>query len=216
MFDLYEYLLRQRIIMVGEYINDKVATKIVASLMALEQVDENAEIRLYLNTPGGQPYSVFGVADAIKSVKPPVSTVGLGTAYSYSSILLGAGTKGRRFATKNCRIMMTMPMGGSEGSHFAIERTVQELNALYQMQLCYFKNFTDLSWQQLEDLTVRDTFLTPEEAVDIGLVDKIISGPNDYFVPPAKARQQVLAGIDPPYNPGIGSAGIKGWTGRMG
>jgi hypothetical protein len=84
------------------------------------------------------------------------------------------------------------------------------------MQLCYFKRFTDLSFQQLEDLTVRDTFLTPEECVDIGLVDKIISGPDDYFVPPSKARQLVLQGRTPPYNPGIGSAGIEGWTGRMG
>nr|ACJ24246.1 hypothetical protein [Dunaliella viridis] len=109
--DLFNYLLRQRIIFIAGYVNDKVATQIVGALLALEAIDEEEDIRIYINSPGGQPYSVFGVVDAIKSIKPDVQTLGLGACYSYASLILAAGSKGKRFAMKNTRIMMTQPMG---------------------------------------------------------------------------------------------------------
>eukprot|EP00798_Chlamydomonas_sp_ICE-L_P018460 gene18460-24942_t len=86
--DLYNYLLRQRIIFLGGYVNDKMATQIVGSLLALEQLDEEEEIRIYINSTGGQPYSIFGVLDTMKSIKPPIQTVALGACYSYASLLL--------------------------------------------------------------------------------------------------------------------------------
>eukprot|EP00878_Enallax_costatus_P002557 GHUV01002739.1.p1 GENE.GHUV01002739.1~~GHUV01002739.1.p1 ORF type:complete len:295 (+),score=74.10 GHUV01002739.1:702-1586(+) len=194
-FELYNYLLRQRIVFLSGYVNDKLATQIVGSLLALEAMDEEAEIRLYINSPGGQPYSVVGVVDAMQAVKCPIQTVSLGACYSYSSLILAAGAKGRRFSMKNTRIMMTQPMGGSQGDIYAISETVKELNAIYQLFAKYYMKLTDMSPDEIEMITCRDTFMTPEQAVDYGLIDDVFTSEDDWVTPPAVYRQLEEAGI---------------------
>nr|7EKO_A Chain A, ATP-dependent Clp protease proteolytic subunit [Chlamydomonas reinhardtii]7EKQ_A Chain A, ATP-dependent Clp protease proteolytic subunit [Chlamydomonas reinhardtii] len=200
--DLYRYLLSNRIIFIGGYINDKMATQIVGSLMALEAVDENEDIRIYINSPGGQPYSVLGVVDAMQSIKPDVQTVALGACYSYASLVVAAGTKGKRYAMKNTRLMMTQPMGGSQGDIYQIKATVEELNALYQIFSRYYMKFTGMNQDQIEQATCRDHFMTPEQAKLEGLIDEIIRGKGDYTVPPAIVRQFREVGLVDDLTPG--------------
>ncbi|KAG2495198.1 hypothetical protein HYH03_006804 [Edaphochlamys debaryana] len=200
--DLFRYLLTQRIIFVQGYINDKIATQIVGALLALEQVDETEDIRLYINSPGGQPYSVLGIVDAMQAIKPDVQTVALGACYSYSSLMLAAGTKGKRFAMKNTRIMMTQPMGGSQGDIYAIKKTVEELNALYQIFSRYYMKFTDMDQDRIELNTCRDFFMTPEDAQLEGLIDDVIRGKDDYSVPPSIVRRFREAGLVDDLTPG--------------
>lgn len=189
--DLFNYLLRQRIVFLSGYVNDKLATQIVGSLLALEAMDEEEEIRVYINSPGGQPYSIIGVVDTMQAIKPPIKTVALGACYSYASLLVAAGTKGRRYSMKNTRIMMTQPMGGSQGDIYQIAETVKELNAIYQLIARYYMKFTGMTPDEVERITNRDTFMTPEDAVQNGLIDDIIRGDNgtDYRTPPSVIRQ---------------------------
>uniref|UniRef100_A0A383VDL0 ATP-dependent Clp protease proteolytic subunit n=1 Tax=Tetradesmus obliquus TaxID=3088 RepID=A0A383VDL0_TETOB len=187
--DLFNYLLRQRIIFLSGYVNDKLSTQIVGSLLALEAMDEEAPIRLYINSPGGTPYAVIGVVDAMRQVKCPIQTVALGACYSYSSLILAAGEKGQRFSMKNTRIMMTQPMGGSQGDIYAIGATVQELNAIYQLYAKYYMKFTDMTVDEIEQQTCRDTFMTPEQAQDWGLIDDVYVTEGDMVTPPAVARE---------------------------
>lgn len=187
--DLFNYLLRQRIIFLSGYVNDKLSTQIVGSLLALEAMDEEAPIRLYINSPGGTPYAVIGVVDAMRQVKCPIQTVALGACYSYSSLILAAGEKGQRFSMKNTRIMMTQPMGGSQGDIYAIAATVQELNAIYQLYAKYYMKFTDMTVDEIEQQTCRDTFMTPEQAQDWGLIDDVYVTEGDMVTPPAVARE---------------------------
>ncbi|KAF6252829.1 Clp protease-domain-containing protein [Scenedesmus sp. NREL 46B-D3] len=186
--DLFNYLLRQRIVFLSGYVNDKLSTQIVGSLLALEAMDEEAPIRLYINSPGGTPYSVIGVVDAMRQVKCPIQTVALGACYSYSSLILAAGEKGQRFSMKNTRIMMTQPMGGSQGDIYAIAATVAELNAIYQLFAKYYMKFTDMTVDEIEQQTCRDTFMTPEQAQDWGLIDDVYVSEGDMVTPPAVAK----------------------------
>lgn len=193
--DLFQYLLRNRIVMVSGFINDKISTQVVGSLLALEALDEDEEIRLYINSPGGSPYAVLGVVDTLLSIKCPVSTVAMGAVYSYSSLLLAAGNKGKRYAMKNTRIMMTQPSGGSQGSWYQIEKTVQELNALYQLYCRYYMKCTGMDQTTVELNTCRDFFMTPEDALDHGLIDDVIAGKDDVTPPPSMVRALRKAGI---------------------
>lgn len=193
--DLYKYLLSNRIIYLGGYINDKVATQIVGALLALEAMDEKEDIRLYINSPGGQPYSVIGIVDTIQSIKPDVQTLALGACYSYSSLLLAAGAKGKRSAMKNTRIMMQQPMGGSQGDIYQIKRTVEELNAIYQLISRYYMKFTGMDADTIEMNTCRDYFMTPEQALQEGLIDEVIRADGDYTAPPAVERQLRDSGL---------------------
>lgn len=209
-FDLFNYLLRQRIIFLAGYVNDKLATQIVGSLLALEAMDETAPIRMYINSPGGTPYSIIGVVDAMQAVKPPIQTVALGACYSYSSLLLAAGTKGERYSMKNTRIMMTQPMGGSQGDIYAIAATVKELNAIYQMFCKYYMKFTDMTPDQVEAATCRDTFMTPEQAQDAGIIDGIYAADDDYVTPPAVVKGLQEAGLIDRLSGGVLSVGRPG------
>lgn len=193
--DLFNYLLRQRIIFLTGYVNDKVATQVVGSLLALEALDEKEDIRLYINCPGGQPYSVFGVLDTIKSIKPDVQTYGLGACYSYASLILASGTQGKRHSMKNTRIMMSQPMGGSQGDMYQIQKTVEELNAIYQMVARYYMQYTGMNQDEIEKNTCRDNFMTPEEAQLNGLIDHVIGGEGDRYVPYSVVRKFKNAGL---------------------
>ncbi|MEW5313823.1 MAG: hypothetical protein WDW38_005360 [Sanguina aurantia] len=187
--DLFKYLLSNRIVYLGGYINDKIATQVVGSLLALEAMDEEEDIRLYINSTGGQPYSVIGIIDTIQSIKPKVQTLALGACYSYSSLLLAAGAPGKRGAMKNTRIMMSQPQGGSQGDMYQVKKTVEELNAIYQLICRYYMQFTGMNQDQVEMATCRDYFMAPEQALQEGLIDYVIRGEGDYSTPPAMVRQ---------------------------
>lgn len=190
-----QYLLRNRIVFLSGYVNDKIATQVVGSLLALEAMDEEEDIRLYINSSGGQPYSIVGIVDTIQQIKPQVQTLALGACYSYSSLILAAGAKGKRAAMKNTRIMMTQPMGGSQGDWYQIEKTVTELNAIYQLFARYYMKFTGMDQDTVEKNTCRDYFMTPEEAKEQGLIDEIVRGKHDYTAPPAVIRQLKEYGV---------------------
>ncbi|KAL6760873.1 inactive subunit of chloroplast ClpP complex [Haematococcus lacustris] len=201
--DLFNYLLRQRIIFLTGYVNDKVATQIVGSLMALDTMDQEEDIRMYINSTGGQPYSIFGVLDAMKAVKPDIQTLGLGACYSYASLILAAGTPGKRFSMKNTRIMMTQPMGGSQGDIYQIKRTVEELNAIYQLSARYYMEFTGMDQDEVEENTNRDFFMTPEIAVQQGLIDGVIGDEEDLYAPPAVTKQLRDMGLNDDLTPNL-------------
>jgi len=164
-------------------------------LLALEAFDEKEDIRLYINSSGGQPYSIFGILDTIKSIKPQVHTYGLGACYSYASLILASGTPGKRHAMKNTRIMMSQPMGGSQGDMYQVQKTVEELNAIYQMVARYYMGYTGMDQDEIEKNTCRDNFMTPEEAQLLGLVDHVIGGENDKFVPYSVLQKFKSAGL---------------------
>lgn len=193
--DLFKYLLTNRIVFIAGYVNDKMATQIVGALLALEALDEKEDIRVYINSPGGQPYSIIGVLDAIQSIKPDVQTVALGACYSYASLILAAGTKGKRYAMKNTRIMMTQPMGGSQGDIYHIKKTVEELNAIYQLICRFYMKYTGMDQDTVERNTSRDFFMTPEVALQEGLIDEVIRGKGDFTVPPDVQRRFKDAGL---------------------
>mmetsp|Transcript_7646 Transcript_7646/g.23018 ORF Transcript_7646/g.23018 Transcript_7646/m.23018 type:complete len:287 (-) Transcript_7646:825-1685(-) len=193
--DLYSYLLRQRIVYLSGYVNDKIATQVVGSLLALEEIDPKADIKMFINCNGGQPYSVFGVLDTMKAVKPDIQTYALGACYSYASMILAAGARGKRHSMKNTRIMMSQPMGGSQGDMYAIEKTVEELNALYQMVARYYQQYTGMNQDQIEKNTCRDNFMTPEEARLSGLIDHVIGGEGDSYVPASVMRKFQRSGL---------------------
>jgi ATP-dependent Clp protease protease subunit len=193
--DIYNYLLQQRILCLNSYVNDKVATQIVGSLMALETIDDKEPIKLYINCSGGQPYSVFGILDTIKTLKPELHTYGLGACYSYASLILASGTQGKRHSMKNTRIMMSQPMGGSQGDMYQIQKTVEELNAIYQMVARYYMGYTGMDQDEVEKATCRDNFLTPEEAKLYGLIDHVIGGEGDRYLPYSVVQKFKDAGL---------------------
>lgn len=126
--DLYGYLLRNRIVFVGQRITDQVATQVVATLLALNSLDDSEDIKLYINCAAGSPYAVFSILDTIKAINAPVSTVAFGMVGGAAATLLAAGAKGKRFAMPSARIMLQQPNGGAMGSADEVNIQATELN----------------------------------------------------------------------------------------
>ena len=173
-YDIYSRLLEERIIFMGTAINDDVANAIIAQLLFLEKSDAKKDITLYVNSPGGQVTSTMAMYDTMQHVKPDVSTVCLGMAASGGAIILMGGKKGKRFALKHSEIMIHQPLGGTEGQATDI--------AIHAEHIINMKNILNMliaehSGKKLEQVkldTERDKFLTAKEALDYGLIDKII------------------------------------------
>ena len=172
--DLMGYLSRQRIVFVGDRITDTMATNIVAQMLALEAVDPDTEIQMYINSGGGIPYAITAIIDAMRQLSCPVSTVALGACMSQSTLLLAAGTKGRRFSMPNARIMMHQPQGGAEGTHYDVRVQAAELNRTLRVIQAMYRDFTGLPLETVEELTDRDSFISPKEALELGLIDGVI------------------------------------------
>lgn len=177
--DMMTYLLQNRIVFVGGYLNDDLTTQVVGSLMALENMDNTKEIKLYVNSPGGSIYNIAGVIDVIDTLKSPVSTIAFGSVAHNSTLVLAAGDKGKRYSMPNARIMMVQPMGGAMGSFVEVNITAQELNR--QLQYCneLFSKFTGKTIEEIEMETDREKFLGPEQALELGLIDGIIGETSD-------------------------------------
>ena len=173
-FDIYSRLLNERIIFLGTPIDDQVANLVVAQLLHLESDDPDKDISIYINSPGGSIYSGLAIYDTMRFIKPDVATMCVGVAMSMGSLLLAAGTKGKRACLPNSRILIHQPSAGFEGQSTDIEIHAREiLNVRERIDQIYAEH-TGLSQEQVRSDMERDRFFTAEQAREYGLVDKVI------------------------------------------
>jgi len=173
-YDIYSRLLKDRIVMLTGEINDTVASSVVAQLLFLESEDPDKDIYLYINSPGGVVTAGMAIYDTMQYIKPDVSTICVGQAASMGSLLLTAGAKGKRFSLPNARIMIHQPLGGARGQSTDIQIQAQELQRTRDMLNNVLSKHTGQSLDKINTDTERDNFMSAEEAVSYGLIDKVI------------------------------------------
>ena len=177
-FDIYSRLLRERIIFLGTPINDQVSDSIVAQLLFLEAEDPGKDIQVYINSPGGSVTAGLAIYDTMQQISPDVVTICFGVAASMGAFLLSGGTKGKRLALPNSRIMIHQPLGGAQGQAVEIEIQAKEILYLKKTLNSLLSEHTGQSLEKIVEDTERDYFLSPEEAVEYGLIDKVIKNDN--------------------------------------
>ena len=173
-YDIYSRLLKDRIIFLSGEVEDNMANTIVAQMLFLEAEDPDKDIYLYINSPGGVVTAGMAIYDTMQYVKCDVSTICVGMAASMGSLLLTAGAKGKRFALPNARIMIHQPLGGARGQSTDVQIQAKELLRIRQMLNEILSQRTGKSMEQIEADTERDNFMSAAEAVEYGLVDKVI------------------------------------------
>lgn len=172
-YDIYSRLLKDRIIFLGTEINDNVANAIVAQLLFLEAEDPEKDITMYINSPGGVVTSGVAIYDTMNYIKPDVQTVCIGQAASMGAFLLSAGAKGKRFALPNSRVMIHQPLGGAQGQATDIEIQAKEILKIKdKLSEILAKNCGKTKEEVLRD-TERDNFMTANEALEYGIIDKV-------------------------------------------
>src|SRR3977135_3102875 len=173
-FDIYSRLLNERIIFLGTPIDDQVANLVVAQLLHLESQDPDKDISIYINSPGGSIYSGLAIYDTMNFVKPDMPTMVVGGAMSMGSLLLAGGTKGKRAALPNSRILIHQPSAGFQGQSTDIQIHAREiLNVRERLDEIYAEN-TGLSKEQVREDMERDRFFTAEQACEYGLIDRVL------------------------------------------
>ena len=177
-FDIYSRLLRERIIFLGTDVNDQVADALVAQMLFLEADDPEKDIQLYINSPGGSVTAGLAIYDTMQQVSPDVITICYGLAASMGAFLLSGGTKGKRLALPNSRIMIHQPLGGAQGQAVEIEIQAKEILYLKETLNSLLAEHTGQNIEKISEDTDRDHFLSPEEAVEYGLIDKVVSNLN--------------------------------------
>ena len=173
-YDIYSRLLKDGIIFLSGEVEDNMANTIVAQMLFLEAEDPDKDIYLYINSPGGVVTAGMAIYDTMQYIKPDVSTICIGQAASMGSLLLTAGAKGKRFALPNARIMIHQPLGGARGQSTDVQIQAKELLRIRQMLNEILSQRTGKSMEQIEADTERDNFMSAAEAVEYGLVDKVI------------------------------------------
>lgn len=173
-YDIYSLLLKERIIFVGTPINDQVANLIVAQLLFLNREDPEREIQMYINSPGGVIYAGLAIYDTMKLISAPIMTVAVGVTASFGTVLLTAGTKGRRFALPNATIHMHQPLGGAQGQASDIVIQAKEIVRLREKLNQIFVDATGQPKDVIERDTDRDYYLDASGAVKYGLVDSVL------------------------------------------
>ncbi len=173
-FDIYSRLLRDRIIVVGGEIEPAMANSIVAQLLFLESENPNADISMYINSPGGDVSAGWAIMDTMQYIKAPVSTIGMGLVASMGSVLLAAGEKGKRFALPNTSIMIHQPLGGFQGQVTDVEIRVKKMQKTKQTLIKQMSEFTGRTEKELFDAMERDNWMDPAQAKDFGLIDGIL------------------------------------------
>lgn len=173
-FDIYSRLLRDRIIVVGGEIEPAMANSIVAQLLFLESENPNADISMYINSPGGDVSAGWAIMDTMQYIKAPVSTIGMGLVASMGSVLLAAGEKGKRFALPNTSIMIHQPLGGFQGQVTDVEIRVKKMQRTKQTLIKQMSEFTGRKEKELFDAMERDNWMNPDEAKKFGLIDGIL------------------------------------------
>jgi ATP-dependent Clp protease, protease subunit len=173
-FDIYSRLLRERIIFLGQQVDNEIANLIVAQLLFLDAEDSEKDIYLYINSPGGSVTAGMGIFDTMKHIRPDVCTICTGLAASMGAFLLSAGAKGKRMSLPHSRIMIHQPLGGAQGQATDIEIQAREI--LYHKQRLnqYLAEHTGQPLERIAEDTERDFFMSPEEAKEYGLIDEVI------------------------------------------
>ena len=173
-YDIYSRLLKERIVFLTGGVNDEVASLICAQLLFLESENPNKDISFYINSPGGLVTSGFAVYDTMRYIRPDVSTVCIGQAASMGSLLLCAGSEGKRYALPNSRFMIHQPSGGVEGQAADIEIQAREILKLRERLNNMYVEHTGQKLSVIEEAVDRDRFMSPEEAKEFGLIDEIV------------------------------------------
>ena len=178
-YDIYSRLLKDRIIFLGGEVEDNMANTIVAQMLFLEAEDPDKDIYLYINSPGGVVTAGMAIYDTMQYIKPDVATICIGQAASMGSLLLTAGAKGKRFALPNARIMIHQPLGGARVQSTDVQIQAKELLRTRHMLNEILSERTGKSMEQVENDTERDNFMSASEAVEYGLIDKVITRAKD-------------------------------------
>jgi ATP-dependent Clp protease protease subunit len=176
-YDIYSLLLKERIIFVGTAIDDQVANVIVAQLLFLSREDSEREIQMYINSPGGVIYSGLAIYDTMQMIPNPISTVAVGVTASFGTVLLTAGTKGRRYALPNATIHMHQPLGGAQGQATDIEIQTKQILRLRTLLNDIMAKHTGKPVDVIQKDTERDFYLDATQAVEYGLVDQVLEIP---------------------------------------
>ncbi len=176
-YDIYSLLLRERIIFLGTPIDDQVANVVVAQLLFLNHEDTDREIQMYINSPGGQVYAGFAIYDTMHMISNPISTVAVGVTASFGTVLLTAGTKGRRFALPHATIHMHQPLGGAQGQATDIEIAARQILRQKASLNEILARHTGQPLEVIERDTDRDFYLDAKGAVEYGLVDQMLEVP---------------------------------------
>ena len=174
-FDIYSRLLNERIVFLGTPVDDQISNLIVAQLLHLESDDPDKDISLYINSPGGSIYAGLAIYDTMQFIKPDVTTICYGVAMSMGSLLLAGGAPGKRLALPNSRILIHQPSSGFEGQATDIEIHAREVLDLRRRIDEIYAKHTNRTQEQVHDDMERDRFFSARQAVDYGLIDKIIS-----------------------------------------
>jgi ATP-dependent Clp protease protease subunit len=173
-YDIYSRLLKDRIILIGEPIDDHTANRVVAQLLFLEKADPDLDIHIYINSPGGSVTSGLAIYDTMQAVQPDVSTYCVGLAASMGAVLLAAGSKGKRFALPNARMMVHQVSAGFQGTAIDIDIQAREILRTNETLAQILQSHTGQSLERIKTDIQRDYFMSAEEAVDYGLVDQIL------------------------------------------
>jgi ATP-dependent Clp protease protease subunit len=174
-YDIYSRLLKERVIFLVGPVNDQMANLIVAQMLFLESENPDKDISLYINSPGGSVSAGLAIFDTMNFIKPDVSTLCTGLAASMGAFLLAAGAKGKRFSLPNSRVMIHQPSGGSQGMASDIEIQAKEILYLRERLARIMAENTGQSVEQIHRDTDRDRFMSAEESVDYGLIDKVLT-----------------------------------------
>jgi len=173
-YDIYSRLLKERIIFLGSPINDDVANLVIAQLLFLEAEDPEQDIHLYINSPGGDVNAGLGIYDVMQYVRPDVETICMGQAASMGAILLAAGARGKRCSLRHSRIMIHQPMGGIQGQAADIQIHAEEILKIRQQLNEILASHTGRDVAEVEKNTERDRFMSADEALNYGIVDRIV------------------------------------------
>ena len=173
-YDIYSRLLKDRIIFIGQPIEDQMADLIIAQLIFLEGEDPDKEISLYINSPGGVVTAGLAIYDTMQFIKPPVSSLCLGQAASMGAVLLAAGATGKRYALPNSRIMIHQVLGGAQGQYSDVEIATREMKKMRDQLNAILSKHTGRTVDEIIKDTDRNNFMSPEEAKKYGLIDEIL------------------------------------------
>lgn len=174
-YDIYSRLLKDRIIFIGEAIDDHVASTVVAQLLFLEAEDPDKDICIYINSPGGSVSAGMAIYDTMKYIRPEISTIAIGMAASMGAFLLQAGTKGKRYALPNAEIMIHQPLGGTQGQAEDIRIHAEHILSIRSRLNAIIAENTGRPVEEVAKDTDRDNYMSVEEALEYGLIDKVIT-----------------------------------------
>ena len=187
-FDIYSLLLKERIVFLGTPISDHVANVIIAQLLFLEREDPEADINLYINSPGGIISAGLAVYDTMQLVRPQISTICLGMAASMATVLLSGGEKGKRYALPNATVHMHQPMGGAQGQASDIEIAAREILRMQDKIRLILSKHTGQTVEKIAQDTDRDFYLPVDQAVEYGIIDEILGSKENGATPPKQEK----------------------------